>query len=69
MRDKKNDIGKFARIQHQSLAFYVEVLDFKTTYGRDRWLVEPLSGTGKTWVQDLRILPPKTKGIQGKLLD
>lgn len=45
-------IGKEGTISVASgLTINVRVLDFKNSYGKDRWLVEPVSGTGKIWVE------------------
>lgn len=66
-KKNQNIIGKFARIQHKSLAFYVQILECKTVYGKVRWLVAPLTGTGKTWVEDLRVLPNKIANRETKL--
>ena len=35
------------------------VRDFKQSYGKDRWLVEPVAGSGSTWVE--KITPKKRK--------
>ena len=58
MKNKKDNIGKIARVECRGFSVYVEILDYRTAYGKDRWLVEPLAGEKKAWVQDLRILPP-----------
>jgi len=29
----------------------VFIIDFKTSYGRDRWLVKPVAGTGEKWIE------------------
>lgn len=27
------------------------IVDYKQTYGKDRWKVEPVAGTGSTWFE------------------
>jgi hypothetical protein len=46
-------IGKKATIPFGKLTINVRVKDYKYTYGRHRWLVEPISGTGEMWVESL----------------
>jgi hypothetical protein len=35
------------------LTITVTVLDYKSSYGRDRWLVTPVEGTGEVWAESL----------------
>lgn len=67
--EKKTYIGKIARIQCRGINVFVEILDYKTAYGKDRWLVEPLAGEKKAWVEDLRILPPSQQEKAKTLFD
>lgn len=46
-------VGKKAKIRSGALLFNVRVLDYKRSYGKDRWLVEPTDGTGQMWVEQL----------------
>lgn len=48
-------IGSTGRIKAGSLSVDVTVLDVKNTYGRNRFLVEPVSGQGKQWVENIRV--------------
>ncbi len=50
-KEKGERIGKTALIANGPLKIEVTVLDYKYTYGRDRWLVSPVSGSGKCWVE------------------
>ncbi len=51
------DIGRKGTVVMGGLSVNVEVLDFKNSYGQDRWLVTPLSGNGQVWVESV-ILDP-----------
>lgn len=44
-------IGKKGNIITGGFRINVKVLDFKTSYGKDRWLVTPLSGEGEVWTE------------------
>lgn len=50
-KDKMKSIGKKGRIRFLNLFIDVEVVDYKNSYGRDRWLVTPVSGKGETWTE------------------
>lgn len=54
MKDKLEKIGKEANVQTQ-WGFYIRVtvVDYKKSYGKDRWLVEPVAGTGREWVENV----------------
>jgi hypothetical protein len=57
MKDKLASIGKTAIIKTEhGLTVQVKILDYKNSYGRDRWLVSPLAGSGQAWVEKLLIL-------------
>lgn len=59
LTERMGDIGKRAKLRIQApkgLTVMVEVLDFKVSYGQDRWLVKPVSGEGTCWVEELDIL-------------
>lgn len=53
---KKNICIKVSR----SLVIAVKVLDYKTAYGMDQWLVTPVKGKGTEWVRTLSMLEPTT---------
>lgn len=44
-------IGKKVSVQYNGLAFDVTIRDVKRTYGRVRYLVEPVAGNGQAWVE------------------
>lgn len=46
-------IGKKGYIKMGRLEISVTILDYKNSYGKDRWQVEPLSGAGKIWVEEI----------------
>ena len=49
-------IGKRAKIKTTlptGLTIKVDVLDYKFSYGSDRWLVRPVAGSGQAWVQKI----------------
>ena len=50
-KDKAQSIGKKGIIDVGRLKIEVEVQDYKHSYGHDRWLVSPLSGSGEIWVE------------------
>jgi len=50
-KEKAERIGKGARVSFGKLKIEVTVLDYKYTYGRDRWLVAPVSGSGEIWIE------------------
>ena len=50
----KDVIGKRAFIRASTLgdiSIEVEVMDLKVSYGRGRYLVKPVAGTGEAWVE------------------
>lgn len=50
-------IGKtmIISVAEGKLRINVEVIDFKNSYGKDRWLVRPLEGSGEIWVEKIDI--------------
>lgn len=48
-------IGKTAlfRVRGVGLSFQVKIKDVKNSYGNIRFLVEPVSGTGSAWVENI----------------
>lgn len=48
-------IGKTGNIFVGGLSVNVKVVDYKSAYGRDRWLVTPVSGSGRIWVESVTI--------------
>ena len=54
MNEKLQYIGKSASVMtHWGFSVNVIIKDYKNSYGRDRWFVEPLSGTGGAWVENV----------------
>ena len=50
-------VGKRARVWFlDKIAFDVRVLDYERQYGNHRWLVEPLSGVGRSWLANVEII-------------
>lgn len=46
-------VGKRATTQLGGLVVEVEVLNYKQSYGNDRWLVTPVAGMGEVWVESI----------------
>ncbi len=46
-------IGSKVTIELGGLKVAVKVLNYKNSYGRDRWKVTPVSGSGEIWVEKL----------------
>ena len=51
LKSKLAPIDKRATTKIGDLTIEVIVRDFKQSYGNDRWLVEPVAGSGSTWVE------------------
>ena len=55
LKDKLKHIGRKLEITApkpmQAMKIKVEILDYKNSYGKDRYLVTPLEGSGKVWVE------------------
>lgn len=49
--EKSKNIGKIGTIGLGGLSIQVEILDYKNSYGKDRWQVQPKAGTGKIWIE------------------
>lgn len=55
-KDQAKTIGKKGTIRvGKTLVVDVKILDYKHSYGRDRWLITPVVGTGEAWVEDVKI--------------
>lgn len=48
-------VGKKGTISVLGLTIEVEVTGHKFSYGRNRWHVKPVAGTGLAWVEDVII--------------
>lgn len=67
MKTKLEQIGKEAIIKTENgLSIIVIILDYKSSYGRDRWLVKPKEGSGETWVQNLELVDSKSEKSKKK---
>lgn len=56
-KDVVGKIGTFV-LKHRtqaSVEIDVKILDFKRSWGQPRFLVEPKSGTGRIWVEDVQL--------------
>lgn len=51
LKDKMNVIGTIRSLLLGGLIVEVKVLDYKVSWGKERWLVSPVSGSGETWVE------------------
>lgn len=40
-----------------NLRINVEILDYKESYGKPRWLIKPLSGMGQSWTEQEPLNP------------
>lgn len=52
-KDQEQNIGKEAIVFAGGMRVMVKVLDFKQSYGRERWLITPISGSGEVWVENI----------------
>lgn len=51
--DTLKHVGDIGLIELKTLLIKVRVLNFKSEYGRERYLVEPIDGVGQVWVQKI----------------
>lgn len=50
-------VGKPAKIQTEDgLWIEVEIKDVKTSYGKERFLVTPVSGSGEVWKEQVILI-------------
>lgn len=49
-------IGARVRVMFESLEIECSITDVKRVYGRVRYQVEPVSGNGRQWVEETRVL-------------
>jgi len=50
-KEKMFEIGKKGLIFAGGFKVEVEILDYKNSYGKDRWLVKPVAGSGEVWTE------------------
>lgn len=51
VREMMNVVGKYGGLELAGITVLVRVVDARTCYGRDDLRVEPIGGTGATWVR------------------
>lgn len=44
-------VGKKGWVRLGGLKVEIEILDYKHSYGRERWLVTPIAGADEVWVE------------------
>lgn len=52
IKEKIKLIGTVKTVLIKGLTVDVEVLDYKNSWGKDRWLVTPVAGQGETWIEE-----------------
>jgi len=50
-KEREKYVGKRGQIAVGKLTFEVIVLDYKESYGRRRFLVRPVAGSGDQWAE------------------
>lgn len=54
--NKHKVVGKRASVELKNgLVMDVRVLQHKFSYGKDRYLVTPVAGSGEVWVQNINL--------------
>ncbi len=48
-------LNKLGTIRHGSLIVKVKVLDIKLIYGRTRYQVTPVAGSGEDWIEGVTL--------------
>ncbi len=49
-------VGKKAVVELGGLTVEVKIIDVKKSYGRDRFLISPVSGKGEVWVENVTLI-------------
>jgi hypothetical protein len=44
-------LGKPVSTREHGVSIYWTVVDWKLAWGSDRWLIEPVAGSGSRWVE------------------
>lgn len=52
-------IGKVGAVVLGGLTVYVEIMDVKTEWGKVRYQVKPVEGSGSAWVETVRNITAK----------
>ena len=50
-KDKVAKVGEKGTMFTGGFKVEVEIVDYKNSYGRDRWLVKPVAGSGEVWTE------------------
>jgi len=50
-KDKVAKVGSRGTIFVGGFKIQVEIVDYKQSYGHDRWLVTPIAGEGEVWTE------------------
>lgn len=54
MKEKLEKIGTIGTISClNKLKVRVRIIDYKYAYGHDRWLIEPVEGSGQVYVENV----------------
>lgn len=64
LKEQIVNIGKEANISLGGLVVTVIIQDYKNSYGKDRWLVTPVSGSGEIWVESIKLKEVKEEWTQ-----
>jgi len=57
MKENLARIGQIATTKTDKFeSVEVEILLFKKAYGRTRWLVKPVAGSGEAWVENVEFI-------------
>lgn len=56
MQELMSKVGKTALLNTQEFQVEVKVTGYKRAYGRDRFIVSPLAGSGSATVEDFRLV-------------
>lgn len=51
IKEKAAVIGTVRSTLIGGLIVEVKVLDYKCSWGKDRWLITPVAGSGETWIE------------------
>ena len=55
MKELLQNIGKEASVNIGELKVSVKILDVKMSYGKTRFLITPLSGSGEVWIENIEL--------------
>lgn len=56
-------VGKQGWYSVGAMKIKVEIMDYKNSYGKDRWLVKPVAGRGEVWTEQ----NPMTVGMESSV--